>query len=540
MNATLKAIQALLKHPDIEMRLSALKVLGAIRSREPGIHRSLGEMLIAVEHPELFDAVLEAIAQTPHEQALKYLLKLLERGGDHQERVLGVIADIGPKAAIALKQQFDHVPSMTQARIVRVLPRLRTPQAHQLLVDACAHPDPAIVRATVHSLRDELPKYQPAEIADLHAKLSIAIKDRKYQANDGALCALIVAFGLLGDPKSKDRLLPFVAAEYSVVVRRHALLGLSRLDLGNDAHPDIVEALFPLLEEADYNGLVRHAIVVLGLLAFTRDDVGRLTELLENRHLGVRAFAIQALARMDSPANAQRLMEFLGGSEATLRDTAAGALATMPSAVPLIIKALDSAAGGRGAELVRILESHQGRLAPDRARALIKRMLDTPAPEDARRELYLSALRTLRPDILRKELGGMAEEAFGRGDYETVRRLLTPLDEAALLDDAMRYQLTLARLKASKKERDRAFRRSDFSLDHISELLAVDGKGFRQRLFAEPALDDEDFLYLGTHFFELKNEERRFGADLLRHVAARWPRKQSARAARARLANDQE
>ncbi|MCC8164940.1 MAG: HEAT repeat domain-containing protein, partial [Planctomycetes bacterium] len=130
MNATLKSIQQLIYSPDDSLRLAAIKVLGAINSREPAIHKALADLMIETDNPDVFAAALPSIEASPHEQILKQLVRVLDKTDDHQERVIDAIAKIGAKAVPSLKQQFDKVPPETQRRIVRILPRIRTHLAH--------------------------------------------------------------------------------------------------------------------------------------------------------------------------------------------------------------------------------------------------------------------------------------------------------------------------------------------------------------------------------------------------------------------------
>ncbi|MDR1744404.1 MAG: HEAT repeat domain-containing protein, partial [Planctomycetota bacterium] len=73
MNATLKSIQQLIYSPDDALRLAAIRVLGAINSREPAIHKALADLMIETDNPDVFEAALTAIEATPHEQILKQL-----------------------------------------------------------------------------------------------------------------------------------------------------------------------------------------------------------------------------------------------------------------------------------------------------------------------------------------------------------------------------------------------------------------------------------------------------------------------------------
>ena len=48
-------------------------------------------------------------------------------------------------------------------------------------------------------------------------------------------------------------------------------------------------------------------------------------------------------------------------------------------------------------------------------------------------------------------------------------------------------------------------------------------------------LEAEDFYYVGFHFSEKLNEERRFGEDILRHLKKKWSRGPIAKLAREKL-----
>ncbi len=86
MNATLKSIQQLIYSPDDSLRLAAIRVLGAINSREPAIHKALADLMIETESPDVFEAALASIEASPHEQILKQLVRVLDKTDDHQER----------------------------------------------------------------------------------------------------------------------------------------------------------------------------------------------------------------------------------------------------------------------------------------------------------------------------------------------------------------------------------------------------------------------------------------------------------------------
>ena len=536
MNATLKSIQQLIYSPDDSLRLAAIRVLGAINSREPAVHKALADLMIETDNPDLFDAALTAIEASPHEQILKQLVRVLDKADDHQDRVVDAIAKIGAKAVPSLKQQFDKVPPETQRRMVRILPRIRTHIAHSFLIDCLSHPDLQLMREAVRALREEIGNYNAAEKADLFGQLNAALKDKRLRQNDIAVSAVIIAMGIIADIKAKDSLLSFIAPGASAQVRRYALISLAQLPLGSGKHQDIATALYPLLDDPDYEGLVRHAIAVLELLPPLKNDQDVLRGLLHNRHVGVRVFAMNKLSTLDSAANAQLIMEFLSASDQELKEAALEALAAMPSTVNIILKTIDETPQAlRVQDMVRILAHHRNRITPERARNRIKKMLEMQGKGDKRFELNWEALKQLKPEVLQAEILKLADKAFAASDYETAALHLSLLDRGGLLTSELRYRLMLAKLKTSAKAKSRSSRAADPALEHAARLLAESPREFKARLMAEKILTDEDYLYLGFHFSERLNEERRFGADLLRHVAHRWPRRQSAKAAKQKL-----
>ncbi len=536
VNATLKSICALLKDGEPDLQLAALRVLGAIHTREPAVHRALGEFLITAGDPVLFNGALDALEETPHIRTLKYLLTVLEHSDGREPRVLDAIARIGPKVVSPLKQQFERFSGPVRRELVQVMPRIRAPQAHAFLIETFFNPDHEIVRAAVHGLREEIHAYEPKEREALEDRLLAALRDRRLRENQAALSAILISLGIVGDLRSKTALLNYVSSEQPEQIRRYALMSLGRLEYPGDRHHDVFEAVLPILEETDWEGLVRHAVAVLERVKPRRSDNEAIRERLQSRHAGVQAWALRALSRIDSITNAEQVMEFLHHPEQTIRDAAGTALRQMPSAVKVILRNVDDTPSRAQAfEMVRILEDHANRIRPKQAREMVGHMLELFDRGEDRYELYRTALQHLRGEILREELETRAAKAEKKKDYDRVRDLLRMLDHTGLLTEESRFRLAVAKLKTSRKDLARAYRLSDYCLEHIKILLHEDPKAFQRRLLAEKTLEPDDLLYVGYHFSEMENEQRRFGVDILRHVARKHARAKAGKAAKQKL-----
>ncbi len=537
MNATLKAICNLLREDDPELQVAALRVLGAIHTRESGVHKALGEVAQSTNDPEVLLELLHAIEENPHEQSIKHLLLLLDRDGEVEDRALDALARIGGKFVPLMKQQFPRLSRTARHKLAYILPRIQTPQSHAFLVECFFDADHELVREAVHALRAAIDDCDAKSRTQLVHRLNGALSDTRLKKNDTALSALIIAHGILGEPRSKENLLKYVRSEYPQQIRRHALMSLGSLGLAGDKHRDVFEAVMPILGEADFEGLVKHAVTLLSQLKPRRADNNRLRALLQNRLLGVRKFALHMLGQINSITNAELILGFLHHPEHELREAAAAALRNMPAAVEVILRHIDDVTNrAEAVEMVRILESHENRIKPDRARAMIRHMLELYEAGDDHFQLYRTALCHLRPDTLREELVKQAnKKQREKGDYEGVRDALKILDDTPLMTPEIRFRLAVAKLKTGRRDLSRAHRLADYALEHIATLLRENPKSFQKQLLSEKALEPADYLYVGFHFSESLHEERRFGVDLLRHVVKKSPRSKAAAKARKKL-----
>jgi len=341
VNITLKSVCGLLKRNELELQVSAVRVLGALHPREAGVHKALGELLITTRSADVFTAILEAMEANPNEHALKYLLKILEKEDEHQDQVLNAISKIGGKAVSALVAQFERASFETKLKIISVLPRIRTPQAHSLLIECFFSADHEMVRDAVHALREEIHHYLPREAGDLYQRLSSALRDKRTKTNDAALSAVIISHGILADLRSKTKLLPLLKLDRGTQIRRHVLMSLAKLEFVGDRHHDVFDAVFPFLGESDYEGVARYAVQVLMRIKPRRSDNNRIRNLLDSKHAGIQVYAVQALSQLDSVTNAEKVLGFLDHPNTQLRDSAAQALRSMPSAVNIILRHLD-------------------------------------------------------------------------------------------------------------------------------------------------------------------------------------------------------
>ncbi len=536
-DSTLNAVCGLLNQRDVELQMAAIRVLGAIKTDDVSIINQLGELLIGSGNPHVRRAVLAAFTDNPQEKTLKYLVENLEKDEATQELTINVIVNIGNAAIKYIDSNFSKMPISVQRSIVTAIPRVKTPKAYSFLVESFFSDDKECIRNAVHTLRVVIGDYNTKEMGKLRDKLVDSLHDARIELNQSALSAIIIALGIIGQVQVKPKLLPFLSDKYSVQIRRHTLMSLARFEYVGTRHQDVFDAVIPILSEDNYDELVRHAVVVLSKLKPKRSDNSKIRQLLDNKHTGVKIYAVNALGSLDSITNAEALLELLGARNMKLRAAASEGLRRMPSAVVVILRHIDQVKNKSEAfEMVSILESHDNRIKSDKAKEMISRMLELYFEGDEHYQLYKMALIHLRGDVLQQELVDAAEKAKEEKQWEKVRDTLKILDHTNLLTSEIRYTLAAAKLKTSKKDTARSFRQSDYCLEHFLQLLKEKGaKDLKIDLLSDKTLDMEDLYYIGFHFAEQQNEERRFGIEMLKSLATKKKNKEVQKLAKDKL-----
>jgi HEAT repeat protein/predicted HTH domain antitoxin len=535
LNETLKALCGLLQSGRPEDQRAAAHVLARIRPEGPEVSQALAAALAEAQNPELVTAFLDGLLENPHANAIPQLLEAYESETVNQTDVSEAIARVGPEAPKVLRAEYAKADEGVRAAIAELLPRIRTAEAMDFLLETFQDGSTEVIRSGVHGLREEIGEFIKKEKGLLYRKLRDALDDPAVQKKHAAFLAVIISLGIVADPRSKKLLLPYVSAENDDQTRRYALLSLAQLQYSGSGHGDLMKAVLPILEEEDET-LVRYAVDVLSKVPPRKSDAPRLEELLENPHSIVQAYAVRGLGGLDTVTHARRIVGYLYHRDHNLRDAAREALSGMKSATGVLLEMLEEPYDEERCRLLAsILSHHASRINRDKARELGRQMFEYLKDNDGRYQTYRAVLLAVEPQALRDAVNARLGQARKRGDWPMVRDCLRLLADSEFFTPEVRYQLAIAKLKTSRKEFDRASRLEDYALTLIAEMLAEEGKPFVRKFLAEEALELEDYYYVGFHFAERLNEERRFGADVLRHVLKQSKRSKLGRQAKEKL-----
>ena len=90
-------------------------------------------------------------------------------------------------------------------------------------------------------------------------------------------------------------------------------------------------------------------------------------------------------------------------------------------------------------------------------------------------------------------------------------------------------------LKVSSKDVSHDSRANDPSLRHFSHVLGQDAAGVQAEVEKAKWLDDADLFYLGFHFAEQFQQEKAFGAAVLKQLLKVFPKSKHAAGAKNKL-----
>jgi HEAT repeat protein len=408
----------------------------------------------------------------------------------------------------------------------------------QSLLESVFDPDPEVARAATGEIRAAAEKMEPADRLALAKAAAAALGDKRARKNEAARAALARILGALGGPAAEKALVPLAAPKVPLETRRAALLGLEQMSPSGPGHDALARALLPMLRDPNWHDVTSHALQALQRVTMPRSTLPVLLKLVQAPHPPVRRFAVEKLAEFDVAPVATALAKLLEHEDGTLRDRAASSLARMASATPLLVRRLSSASDVDAMwTAAKILKGHER--AP-RASALgpLKRKLgDWLRSGDRRADPLLYLFRHLDPAGLEKDLLSRARAAKSARKLDEAAKMLVPLTRIDPPPAEALLELAVIRIAQSPKDVAIEARRRDEGLAILERALTAAGKAapLAKRLVKERLIAPEGLLYVGFHFAETMREGRQLGALLLKHVATRYGRTTSGKAARNKL-----
>ncbi len=534
MDSTLKSILGLVAVPDVEVRCAALVVLGQLGDAESKTVATVGEAL-AAKNALVRDFAVGYFERVRPKDGISYLVPLLDSSEDVlRERVTKILSSYGAAGVAAVRKLVGDGPRRRLHAIITMCAAVHSAAALDVLFELMSHDDFDTHKAATDAVVALVPGLDSKARADLWQRSEKLLKAAK--SHRPATIAAAKLFGALAEPRARKLLLPLLDKEFAHSIRTHALGALVQCLRGEKLSEAEMRTAFGLLEEDDESGILRPAIALLDEQTLDRSYLPVLNRLAEGNQPVLRRFAVQKLGAFDSGAVVKTLIGYLSDDSYARRDQAATSLKKLPAARAALMSELLACEDERKAwTLSEILLQHDRNWKGSAVQALQKKLESAVEKRDDRLyTAYFHFLHSLDPEATAKHVRDRSEALRKKKDFHGCVKWLSLLKDTPAFEPDVRFALAVADLKARKHAMVAAVRRHDPTLDLLRELARA-AYPVVEQLRKDRSLEAEELFYVAFNFAEGSREERALAEDLLEHVAHKYGRTKTGKAAKNKL-----
>jgi len=511
MNETIKSIVELLEAGKPELQVAAAQVLGELRPDDDqavealydGIHRS----------PVLGRFCLDALAKISTPLALAKLAEAIVEYEVLSDHAAHLLAEVGAPAHGVLAEIYPQAVGEQRGRILSVLGRELSPESIPVMVAALFAPDLTDTAAgLLESARDRI----TAPMAKL---LRESLQKRLDEVAAPSVVARILSVLAAVDAKgSKALLIKLIEPDVASQIRAAAFRGLQGVELTTLQ----TKAMMASLEDNAQKG-VHEAIreVLINLPELPSGIAPGLKRLLASRQHDQRLFAMRMLRTSGGAELAKSFLKLLDHDDERFREAAAAGLSNNKQAVEPVLKLMQSTKNPELAQSCAKILDHLKEHIPQK--------LQKAAAEKA---LKVLSTNTRLGDMLLDlviSAGGSKIIPFLTEKAVRMRRAHRPAEALHVLakiaasecsEDEVHYQIALTKLLASADEAEGSGPPGNSTMGFFTVLIRNEFP-LSDRLKRESAVKPDMLLRIATYYTTAVGAERRFGTDLLQHLAQR-------------------
>ena len=530
----LHQLLALIEKGTVEQRCAALLVLGALKSENSAVVKTVG---VALDHPNpiIKDYALRYFEEVHSKSHVPLLIKFLDDPDrDIQERIIRVLTEAGQTVVPSLLRGVTAASRTWQLNAARVLCTVRGRIALkgllQMLRAGTDEFNKAVCDLMTPAVREMDAKEQQQLGDEVEAfALSLDVKQQR-----PAVVSAMRLLAQLGRSQARRWLFKFVGPEHPAVLRSHALVGLLRGLREQDLHKDEYAKLFPLLEESEFSDVTRLAVELLDVHELPGDARSLLARLMQSPHADVQKFALRKMGGFGTPATVRTLVEQLGDPDYRRRDVAANSLRKIPEARAALIKELVTCDDPSKAwSIAELLPSFEGKWRQDVLESLWKRLQKAIEAEDRIQTAFLNVFKQADQDYAYEQLAANSVRLLKAKKYKEAVAFLTPLKDFPAFRPENKFQLALAQLKLHSHTI--TSHRQHPAVELFADLYRNSAYPLFEALKKERSLTPEEVFALGFSLVERPGDERSVGKDLLAHIANKFPRNKIGKNAKNKL-----
>ncbi|MGE0141971.1 MAG: HEAT repeat domain-containing protein [Planctomycetota bacterium] len=527
MNDTLRSLVAILdQDKPAELKIAVAQVLGELAPQDPSVVRGLAALTTNGQDYLVRPALL-ALGRIANPAAMAVLIGHLD--GRHADLAAHALREIGPTVAAEMEVVFASAPPESRLRMLGILGACKTAKAAAVLEQALL--DPSLARRAADVLANEV-------LEHLDARSQKALLGRLNKALDGDVsletrAAALAVLAKLDPAGTRGLLVEHASTGHPTLVRSAAIRALHGIKLT----PTQALGLLALVSEPDAQNIAEPAAELLrGFAGWTDKAIPIVRKLLDSPSPNLRRFAIECLRHVSDAEVVKPLLAILHQSNGELATAASEALAHNPSAREPMLRAFLAerevhAATRMLTPLARLMHD-----VDDKAlESLVERGTKALIAQDAQGERVLELVVRAAPERGAKLIVERATKLRRQKKFTEAVALLAFLAHARRLDGEGRFQLAVTKLLIDEaRPRGEDDRAGDATMGHFT-ILVREGFPVLTRLCEESALSPEALLRIGQHFTASVSEERRFGLELLQHLAQKFGKRRAGEEAKVTL-----
>ncbi len=516
MNDTIKAIVGLLESGKPELQVAAAQVLGELRTKEPAVVRALAGAVN--RSPILGRFCAEALAKIGSHEAIEAVAHILLEHEGLADVTSHLLAELGTAAHGVLAAAYPAASTEQRLRILGILARSPGKEAILVLTHALLAPETcAVAGELLRGGADRLAQPQQKAVREILAKQ--LGKDLDPSLPEVSLAEIVKVLAVVDAAGSRALLLRFAAPGAPDLVRVAALRALRGAKLTAPQVRAFMEALEDPAQKAAHDAM---RDLLADLPELPDGLVPVLKRLLAARQPEQRLFALRMLRTVGGAEMAKVALKYLVHDDPRFVAAAAAALAHNRQAVEPLIRLLQTTREPALAQSVQqVLVQLGEHLPPKTLRTLVDKAVKL-LPSNARTGDAMLDLAIavgggkLAPAIVERAIRLRRSRRYGDSLH-----VLARLASSASADDECHYQIALTRLQFEMSQPTAESAAPGNPTMGFFTVLVRKGFPLLERLKKESTLTPEALLRIARHFADSVGEERRFGTEMLRHLATR-------------------
>ncbi|MCA8965038.1 MAG: hypothetical protein H6838_15030 [Planctomycetes bacterium] len=552
MNETIKAILGTLQDGRPELQVAAAQILGELRPKEGAIVQGLADCVD--RSPVLGRFALDALAKIATPQALQAIAAALLDSEGLSEHAAMLLGDAGEPAHEVLVQVYPDAAPEERLRILQILarstrkagaesgsdvaeapvkkarsraakgkkaaPKVVANPVVPIFAQALLTPETCepVAQLVLDATQAHAPAWDEAFRVALAAQLG-AVFDDAAAMPEASLARVVEVLRHLDPAGSRSLMLRLSGPEQPSLVRAAALRSLR----GTKLTAAQVQNLMKMLEDAELRDLHEAIREVLSdLPEVPASLVTVLKRLLAARQPEQRLFALRLLRPVGGAEMAKVGLKYLDHDDERFRAAAAEALAHNKQAVEPLVKlmltARDPAMQGTAAGILRRLAEH---VPPRTLKSLVEKAVKLLGNNVRLGDLVLDTVLAVGAAKIVPTVVDKAVRMRRARRQPEALHLLAKVAATPHATAEARFQLAVTSLHRSQHANGVEGGPVGDATMGFFALLVRDGFPLADRLRKEASVTAEDLLRIATHFARGVGAERRFGTELLQHLATR-------------------